>query len=213
MAGIALLASSIVLSAVALALTLATDSPRIILWMVCAALAAVGGRAVVASVVRNDSLGALDNASGLAAVLTAAALLDPAAPVGVLIPSAEELGLAGARAWVRAHGEERAFVLNCDGVDDQGELTLMYTRTRPTAIADAVQGAAGAVRVRRMPAGLLLDSVAFADAGWDSATLSRGSMRSLARVHTRLDSLDAMTGARIDAVASVLARAAEALAR
>jgi hypothetical protein len=55
--------------------------------------------------------------------------------------------------------------------------------------------------------------VAFADAGWDSATLSHGSMRSLARVHTRLDSLDAMTGARIDAVASVLARAAEALAR
>ena len=213
MAGIAMLGASIVLTIVALALTLGTDSPRIILWMVCAALAAVGGRAVVASVVRNDSPGAVDNASGVAAVLAAAALLDRSAAVGVLIPSAEELGLAGARAWVRAHGGERAYVLNCDGVDDQGELILMYTRTRPAPIVAAVEHAAGAVRTRRMPPGLLLDSVAFADAGWTAATLSHGSMQTLARVHTRADALDTLTGSQVDPMGWVLARAAEALAR
>ena len=213
MAGIAILATSVVLTIVALALTLGTGSPRIILWMLCAALAAVGGRAALASVVRNDSPGAVDNASGVAAVLAAAALLDRTAAVGVLIPSAEELGLAGARAWVRAHGGERAYVMNCDGVDDQGELTLMYTRTIPVPIVDAVQRVTGAVRTRRMPPGLLLDSVAFADAGWSAATLSHGSMRTLARVHTRSDALDALTGSQVDPMAWVLARAAEALAR
>jgi hypothetical protein len=64
-----------------------------------------------------------------------------------------------------------------------------------------------------MPPGLLLDSVAFADAGWSSVTMSHGSTRTLARVHTRHDSLDALRGAQIAPMAAVLARAAEALAR
>lgn len=213
MAGLAMLGTSVVLTIVALVLTLGTDSPRIILWMSCVTLAAVGGRAVIGNVVRNDSPGAVDNASGVAAVLSAAALMDRTAAVGVLIPSAEELGLAGARAWVRAQGQERAYVMNCDGVDDQGELILMYTRTKPAPIVDAVQRAAGEVRTRRMPPGMLLDSVAFADAGWTAATLSHGSMQTLARVHTRSDALDALTGSQVDPMAWVLARAAEALAR
>ncbi|HEU4720841.1 MAG TPA: M28 family peptidase [Gemmatimonadaceae bacterium] len=211
--GIALLALAIVLSVVAVGLTLATGSARTTLWTLGVALAVVGGGVVVASTVANASPGAVDNASGVAAVLAAAAELDPSASVGVLLPSAEELGLAGARAWVRAHTAERAFVLNCDGVDDQGALTLMYTRDLPTPIADAVRRAAGDARVRRMPPGLLLDSVAFADAGWSAATVSHGSLRTLARVHTPLDSLDRLDGRAIAPVARVLARAAEALAR
>jgi len=198
---------------VLLALTLGTGSTRTIPWMIGAVLAAVGGRAVAASVVRNESRGAVDNASGVAAVLAAAALVDPTAAVGVLITSAEELGLAGARAWVRAHAGERAIVLNCDGVDDQGELTLMYTRTIPEPIVDTVQRVAGEVRVVRMPPGMLLDSVAFAGAGWTTATLSHGSMRTLARVHTRRDTLDALSGTQVDPMAWVLARTSEALAR
>jgi Zn-dependent M28 family amino/carboxypeptidase len=213
MAGIAVLGSGVLLTLVAVALTLGGDSSRTVLWMLCAFLAVSGGGAAVASVVRNDSPGAVDNASGVAAVLSAAVSLDASAAVGVLIPSAEELGLAGARAWIRAHGAEQGFVLNCDGVDDQGEMTLMYTRTKPEPIVNAVGSAAGALQVRRMPPGLLLDSVAFADAGWSAATLSHGSMRTLARVHTRFDSLEALRGAQIDSMARVLVRAAEALAR
>jgi acetylornithine deacetylase/succinyl-diaminopimelate desuccinylase-like protein len=213
MAGIAMLALGVVLTGIALALTLGTGSSRTILWIICAVLAAVGGRAVAASVVRNESYGAVDNASGVAAVLSAAALVDPTAAVGVLISSAEELGLAGARAWVRAHADERAIVVNCDGVDDQGELTLMYTRARPESIVAAVQRAAGEVRAVRMPPGMLLDSVAFASAGWTTATLSHGSMHTLRRVHTRHDTLAELKGTQVDPMAWVLARTAEALAR
>jgi hypothetical protein len=214
MAGLAVLGASVVLALVALALTLGAGSWRTEMWVVCVLLAIPGGCAVVASVVRNDSPGAVDNASGVATVLAAAALLDRSAAVGVVISSAEELGLAGARAWVRAHDAERGgSVLNCDGVDDQGELTLMYTRTRPAPIVNAVEHAAGTLQVRRMPPGLLLDSVAFADAGWSAATVSHGSTRTLARVHTRDDSLDALRGTQIATVAAVLARAAEGLAR
>jgi acetylornithine deacetylase/succinyl-diaminopimelate desuccinylase-like protein len=213
-AGIVLLSASIVLTIIALLLTLADGAPRTLLWSTSIGLAAIGGAVVMASVVRNESPGAVDNASGVAAVLSAAAMLDATAAVGILIPSAEELGLAGAQAWVRGHREERALVLNCDGVDDQGELTLMYTRMKPDAIVNAVREAAGGgVRVRRMPPGLLLDSVAFADAGWEAITVSYGSVQTLARVHTPGDSLDALRGRQIDPVASVLARAAEALAR
>jgi len=213
-AGVVLLSLAILLTLVALGLTLGVGPPRTPLWLACAALGAMGGAVIIASVVGNDSFGAVDNASGVAAVLSAAAMLDPASAVGILIPSAEELGLAGARAWVRANWRERALVLNCDGVDDQGELTLMYTRRKPDRIVDAVRHAAGGdVRVLRMPPGLLLDSVAFADAGWEAITVSHGSMRTLARVHTRRDSLDNLRGVSIDSVAGVLARAAEALAR
>jgi hypothetical protein len=213
-AGVVLLSLAILLTLVALGLTLGVGSSRTLLWLTCATLGAMGGALIVASVVGNDSCGAVDNASGVAAVLSAAAMLDPTSAVGILIPSAEELGLAGARAWVRANRRERALVLNCDGVDDLGELTIMYTRRKPDAIVDAVRNAAGgAVRVRPMPPGLLLDSVAFADAGWDAITVSHGSMRTLGRVHTRRDSLDNLRGESIGTVAGVLARAAEALAR
>jgi hypothetical protein len=99
-------------------------------------------------------------------------------------------------------------------VDDQGELTLMYTRKKPEAIVRAVREAAtDEVRAIRMPPGLLLDSVAFTDVGWDAITVSHGSMRTLGRVHTRSDSLDHLRGDSIETVAGVLARAAEALAR
>ena len=157
MVGIAVLGSSVVLTLAAVVLTLGAGWSRTVLWMLCALLAVSGGCAVVASVVRNDSPGAVDNASGVAAVLSAAASLDASAAVGVLIPSAEELGLAGSRAWVRAHGAERGFGLNCDGVDDHGEMALVYTRTRREPIGDAARPAAGPWQVRRMPRGLLLD--------------------------------------------------------
>jgi hypothetical protein len=166
----------------------------------------------MASVVGARSDGAVDNASGVAAVLAAAAALPSACAVGVLLPSAEELGLAGARAWARTRAPGTA--LNCDGVDDDGEVTVMYHGRRPVGLIEAILGAARApLRVRRMPLGLLTDSVALADRGWTTVTVSRGSFATLRRVHTPADSLAALRGHGIDEVASLLARAAEALAR
>jgi hypothetical protein len=209
-AGVTLLAIGVVLALIAMGLQLASVSSRT-LWWVAGALSVLGAVPVMASVVGASSDGALDNASGVAAVLAAAEVLERDAAVGVLLPSAEELGLAGARAWARARASGVA--LNCDGVDDDGELTIMHGSNAPAEIIDAIRQAAPcAPRVRRMPLGLLTDSVALTDRGWRAVTLSRGSFASLRRVHTPHDSLARLRGSGVDDAATVLARTAEALA-
>jgi hypothetical protein len=133
--------------------------------------------------------------------------------VGVLLTSAEELGLAGARAWVR---ERRpAVALNCDGLDDDGELLVMYSGAKPARLLDAFHRAASTdgdpARVRRLLPGILTDAVAFSDAGWEAITLSRGTIKTLSRIHTRRDNLELLTGAGVDAAAPLLVRVAREL--
>jgi hypothetical protein len=211
-AGVLLLAASLALALVAALLQLAAFPDRMVWWAALVTVMA-GSLPVIFSVVRARSNGALDNASGVAAVLAAVAALKPAVSVGVLLPSAEELGLAGARAWAREWKGAPAIALNCDGVDDDGELTIMYTGHRPDELLEKLRSAtAEALRVRRMPLGLLTDSVALADRGWTAVTVSRGAFRSLERVHSERDSLDHFTGSGIGGVATLLARAVEALA-
>jgi hypothetical protein len=209
-AGIALLAVALLVAIGAAVLTPAAVPSRTLWWGALVA-AAVGALPVIASVVGSRSDGAVDNASGVAAVLAAAALMGRDVACGVLLPSAEELGLAGARAWARRHPASVA--LNCDGVDDDGELVIMYNRRMPTDVVMAVRNASSrSVSVRRMPLGLLTDSSALADAGWSAVTVSHGSFATLRRVHTTRDSLAFMAGTSVDDVAIILARAAEALA-
>ncbi len=215
-AGVTLLTVALLLALLAAGLQLAALPSRMAWWL--AVLAGVlGAVPVMASIVGARSPGALDNASGVATVLRAAELLDRRAAVGVLLPSAEELGLAGARAWARARAQDgvhaAGVALNCDGVDDEGELTIMHGAKPPADIIAAIQRVSPRPpRVRRMPLGLLTDSVALADAGWRTVTVSRGSFASLRRVHTPDDSLARLRGAGVDETAAVLARAAEALA-
>jgi hypothetical protein len=211
-AGVLFLVASLALAVVAALLQLAALPDRMAWW---AALGAVvlGAPPVIASVVGVQSHGALDNASGVAAVLEAVGLMRPEVAIGVLLPSAEELGLAGARAWARARTGPPAVAINCDGVDDEGEITIMYTGHRPGPMLAVMRGVDAATpRVRRMPLGLLTDSVALADRGWHAVTVSRGSFRTLRRVHSTRDSLDNLTGSGIGDVALLLARASEALA-
>jgi hypothetical protein len=214
-AGVVMLATSLAITIAAVLLTLGGAELRM-LWWIGAVLATGGAIPVIASVVGNDSHGALDNASGVATVLEAVQSSMQGSPVGVLLPSAEELGLAGARAWAlqRSGDGERGIAINCDGVDDGGALTIMYSGMPSIEIIDAIRAAAAEpARVRRMPLGLLLDSVALTEAGWRSVTVSRGSVASLRRVHTRADSLEQLRGFGISRTATVLARAMEALSR
>jgi hypothetical protein len=172
-----------------------------------------GGLPLMLSVVGRRSAGALDNASGVAAVLDAAAALSPALPIGVLITDAEELSLAGARAWARSR--TAGVALNCDSVDDDGPLTAMFTRRRPSrllsALAEASASSKQTLRIRRLLPGILTDSVALADAGWETLTLSRGTLRTLLRIHTSRDNLQSMRGVGIAGAARVLARTASRL--
>lgn len=175
-------------------------------WQFAAAMTLIGAVPVVLSVVGASSPGALDNASGVATVMEAARLLGSRAGVGVLLTDAEELGLAGARAWAKTRNHRT--VLNCDGVDDDGEIEVMYTGPRPAELLDAVVRASASTSVRhnagRLLPGVLTDSVAFADAGMRSVTFSRGTFRSLARVHTKRDDLKHLKGAGIAGTAALI---------
>jgi putative aminopeptidase FrvX len=176
-------------------------------WLAVIGVAVVGAIPVIATTVGSRSPGALDNATGVATVLAAAE--QARGPVGVCLTSAEELGLAGARAWVRARGAAGSCVaLNCDGVDDVGATTCMYSGSRPDGLVAAVIAAASrarvALRAHRLLPGVLTDGVALADAAWPVVTLSKGGPRTLARIHTPYDRADAITGAGIAEVASVM---------
>src|SRR5207237_1463373 len=82
--------------------------------------------------------------------------------------------------------------------DDAGECRSMYTGARPKRIALAVEGVASRLQValamRRLIPGILADSMAFADRGIEAVMLSRGTFSTLARIHTRRDNSNALTG-------------------
>jgi len=202
-------------AALAIALASAAGAqPHEFFWAFAGTVTLVGAIPVGLSMVGSRSPGALDNASGVATVIAAARLLAGHPGIGVLITDAEELGLAGARAW--ASERRSGAVLNCDGVDDVGEATVMHSGRGARRVVDTIGAVANATGVRvqfiRLFPGVLTDSVAFADAGMPSVTLSRGSFSSFARVHSRRDDLNHLRGDGIAPMASLLAESVRLLA-
>ena len=170
---------------------------------VAAIIAALPG---VTCFVTNHSTGAVDNASGVVAAILASQSPSSPRDLGVLITSGEELGLAGARAWASTAPREIQ-VLNSDTLDDRGNWRCMYSGARPqqiTRTARFVADQPGArLRVGRLIPGILADNMAFSDKGIPAVTLSRGTLSTLARVHTRRDNSSVLTG-RGSAEGSVL---------
>jgi hypothetical protein len=162
----------------------------------------------------NRSNGALDNATGVAAVLLAAR--DSSSEnFGVIITSAEELGLAGAHAFARAN-RDQGTAINCDTVDDNGRFLLMRSKAPSAYVHEAVMRAADRAGIpaggfRRMLPGVLADNVAFSAAGWDSFTVARGNLRTLSRVHTSGDRADSISGTGIAQAALLIAAIVEEL--
>lgn len=152
--------------------------------------------------------GTLDNASGVATVLEAVEQLPRDLPIGVLISDAEELALAGAAAWARTR--DAGLALNVDSIDDDGELVLMYSGVAPRRLVETFRTAAEhegeSMRVLRLIPGILTDHVALKAAKWETLTLSRGTIRTLQRIHTSRDTLAHMNGRGIAGAARVLAR-------
>jgi hypothetical protein len=173
-------------------------------WPMVTLAAVLAGLPVAISTVGSASPGALDNATGVAAVLLAAQRVDRSVPLGVLVTSAEELGLAGARAWARAQSS-KAPVINCDTIDDRGYLTIMHSHGRPERLIRAFERRA--VRARRVLPGILVDSVAFAEAGWDAVTVSRGTLATLARIHRPADTPVGLSGRGVAEAADIIAGA------
>ncbi|MEX2109740.1 MAG: M28 family peptidase [Gemmatimonadaceae bacterium] len=176
-------------------------------WLLMSLAAGMAALPSLLCMVRNDSPGAVDNGSGVAAVLLAARQIPRERALGVLITSAEELGLAGARAWAETAPAESALV-NCDTVDDSGVWLCMHTGAKPelsTRAATTARGLGLKLRTRRLIPCILADSIAFSDRGLEAVTISRGSLSTLARIHTRRDNTTALTGSGIADAAALLA--------
>lgn len=171
-----------------------------------ALLGAIGAVVLSLSGVGNESPGGADNATGLAALLLVAQRLRPGSSLGIVLTSAEELGLAGARAWVASRAPGQA--INVDTVDDHGRVRCMTHGARSRPLARALQSAAGygppGFTVGPLIPGILTDGVALAAAGWSAVTLSRGTLSTLGRIHRPSDSVSRLTGEGADHLATLL---------
>ena len=181
--------------------------------VIAAMLTALALLPVVFCFITNKSRGALDNATGVAAAIVAAQSMSESVSAGIVITSGEELALAGARAFA-ANRPVKGLAINCDTVDDAGQFICMVTgrrRKAAEAVARAASGAGETARIRGMIMGILADNVAFSDAGWDSCTLSRGNLGTLARVHTSGDTPEKLDGTGIARAARILVATIEEL--
>jgi hypothetical protein len=142
-----------------------------------------------------ESAGARDNGSGVVAALTVAAAVDDPG-VGIVITGAEEFGLVGAR--VLAAGRPGLFagrdVLNFDTLDETGTLYVVSHDVRGDVAAAARAAGFAAlglpVRTRRLPLGILVDSLPLARAGAVALTIARLDWSTLRRIHTAGDAGD-----------------------
>ncbi|MEJ2679418.1 MAG: M28 family peptidase [Gemmatimonadota bacterium] len=194
-------------------------------WLAHAGLAAAlaGGFGLLPAVTGNTSPGALDNATGLAALLLVARDQREHDDVAFLITDAEEFGLAGAAAAVgKPPLDGVRIVINMDGLDDVGMIRVCEGRGFPTrdrapgltAVLARSCGQLGLpVQTGPLPPGVLCDHIPFAAAGVPAVTLMRGDLRSLARVHRPSDAPQRLTGAGAEETARVVARALDEIRR
>lgn len=178
-----------------------SGSGSVALTAVSGATGAAGGAVIGCCIVGNRSAGALDNATGAAALVGLARLEQGAPDVALLVTDAEELGLAGARAEAGSFPDIEA-VINLDGLDDRGPFRAVESRApfvgRVSALAQAFaeSAAASGVDLRRSAGlpGLWLDHIPFARKGHQAVTIMRGTLASLARVHRPSDRVDRLDG-------------------
>ena len=183
-------------------------------WLALQLLAVVSAVPTVFCFVGSRSAGAVDNASGVVAAILAATQKDSPRELGVLVTSAEELGLAGSRA-AAASMAPSVKVLNCDTIDDVGGWHCMYSGAQPRQIATAARSVAArsgvAVRIGRLIPGILADNIAFADVRIEAVTVSRGNFSTLARIHTWRDNSIALSGQGAAEAAAFLSALAKEL--
>lgn len=179
---------------------------------VLAVLAGAAGLLLVFCWVGNSSPGALDNASGLATILTLAEAERDRDDVAFLITDAEELGLVGARAIARKLNPVFG-VINVDGIDDHGSFYILEKfglparHIAPHLVASILQSADEMelpAQRRNVPFGLMLDHLPMARADLPAVTLMRGSFASLRRVHQSADNLDRISGSGVETAVRLL---------
>ena len=173
-------------------------------------LSLIGGTLAGRGRLRGASAGARDNGSGVAAALAlAAACRDPG--TGICLTGAEEFGMVGARVF--AHqlvGPASAVeVVNFDTLDQEGDLYLVAHDARGAELASRLEprlgGLGPTVRRRRLPVGILVDSLPLAQAGARAVTIGRLTWRTLRIIHTPSDRPDGLSLELAEAVGRALA--------
>ena len=159
------------------------------------ALGCIAGLLISRGRLSGTSPGVRDNASGLLAVLTAAERATDSS-IGVIITGAEEFGLVGARRLARERPDlfANAIVINIDTVDDEG-ITYVITHGAESAslaglLLGRLTGLSPLVKERRLPIGIMVDSLPLAVVARQSATVGRLTWGTLARIHTPRDDAD-----------------------
>jgi hypothetical protein len=171
--------------------------------------ALVGGIVLAAADLRNDSPGAVDNASGVVAALASFDRLAERRDVAIALTDGEEWGLLGARALVREHASlfRGAAIVNFDGLDDRGRAIVLAHRAGP--LGRVVARVLGARRVPWLP--VLVDGIALQHAGTECLTIMRGDWGTMRRVHTPADAPDVLTPQAAVAAAGAVAEAMRGL--
>jgi hypothetical protein len=171
-------------------------------WLVVSA--AVGIALLALNRVTDRSPGAVDNATGLLAILAILDQLPADAPVGVIFPDAEELGLAGARALVRDRPQLLAgtTVINFDGIDDQGPARVLRHKAGP--VGRALAHALGTRLSGLFP--VIVDGRVLAREAAECVTIVKGSWRTAAVVHRPSDRPERLTLRGVNEVAGTVAR-------
>jgi hypothetical protein len=183
----------------ALALVIARLWGPIPLWLGAAGavLAVAAGALTGRGRLKGTSRGARDNGSGVVAAL-AFAEASSDEETGVLITGGEEFGLVGARVFTRVQRSlEGIEVVNIDTIDDEGLLFVVSHDPRGAASAAALAARLGSlgltVRTRRLPLGILVDSLPLARAGATAVTVGRLTWRTLRVIHTPADVPDGLS--------------------
>jgi hypothetical protein len=157
---------------------------------------------------KGRSHGARDNGTGVVAALAAAAVADER--TGILITGAEEFGLVGARVFARHWdaGSRTEFV-NVDTVDQEGMLYLVSHDARGERLAEALEPALAslgpAIRRRRLPLGIFVDSAPLSRIG-PAVTIGRLTWRTLRCIHTAADTSEGLSFRTAEQVGQALAR-------
>lgn len=155
------------------------------------------------NVATDQSPGAVDNATGVLAVLAALDHLPAEAPVGAILLDAEELGLIGARALVRQRANllHDTAVINFDGIDDRGGVVVFAHR--PGALTARIAQRLGTASRRRLP--VVVDGLALTAACRECCTIMKGDWGTTRIVHTPRDSADRLTLTGVETVARAVA--------
>jgi hypothetical protein len=167
----------------------------LVLGAVGAALAIVAGALAGGGRLRGGSPGARDNGTGVAGALAAAETL-AGSETGILITGAEEFGLVGARIFAAEWAETitGSVIVNLDTIDEEGQLALVSHDARgmelARQVAPGLEGVGLPIRLRRLPLGILTDSVPFARRGIPALTIGRLTWQTLRLIHTPADSAD-----------------------